>query len=258
MPKAVQASNLSKAFNPLTSLPEAISSFFRKKSPFTVVDKVNLEVEEGEIFCLLGLNGAGKTTLLKMLATLIIPSEGKALVNGFDIVKEDIQVRRSIGLSVENERSFYWRLTGRQNLDFFASLQGLSSKQARKNIGDISEVLGLSRLLDKRYAEYSKGTKQKFSIARSIIHDPAILLFDEPTKSLDVVASKNLWNFVKEKLTAKKSKTIIFATHNIAEPVYADRIGIMHNGKIKIIDKSEYKDATQDLQTAIGNLFDKL
>ncbi len=141
---AIKTSDLSKIFTP----PLKLRDFFSKdKRPERTValDSVSFGIEKGRVFGLLGLNGAGKTTLIKVLSTLILPTSGQAWVNGYDIVRDEARVRASIGLATGDERSFYWRLTGRQNLEFFASLYNLQSFQAKKKISELSEELGLNK-----------------------------------------------------------------------------------------------------------------
>lgn len=200
------------------------------------VENVSLQIERGEVFCLLGPNGAGKTTLLKMLATLILPTSGTVYINGYDIVKDEIGVKSSIGFVGGDERSFYWRLTGKQNLEFYSTFYNISSSQAKKRINELIEFLQID-FPDKSVGEYSTGMKQRLGIARALLHNPPILLMDEPTKSLDPETAQKLHFFLKEELAKKQGKTILFATHNLEEANFmATRIGKMRNGKIEKIE----------------------
>src|SRR3989338_2498774 len=143
----------------------------------TALKGINLQVKEGEIFCLLGPNGSGKTTLLKILATLILPTGGTAYINGFEIISQPMAVKASIGLVTGEERSFYWRLTGRENLEFYATLYNLRPGIAKDRINYLINLLKIESP-DRRVGEYSAGMKQRLGIARGLLHDPSVLLMD--------------------------------------------------------------------------------
>jgi ABC-2 type transport system ATP-binding protein len=219
-----------------------LTKHFKEKNGLVIkaVDNVSLIIEKGEIFGILGPNGAGKTTLLKILSTLILPTSGNAFVNGFDIKLEDIQVRSSVGFVPSDERSFYWRLTGRQNLDFFASLYNLHYRQSQKRIQELLNFFNLSNYADRMFGTYSSGIKQKFSIARALLHNPPVLLIDEPTKSMDPQSAFQLRKFIREKLSGQEHCTIVLVTHQIEEAKYlSDRIAIMHQGKFEVLQDKE-------------------
>jgi len=203
------------------------------KTVFTAVKGVDLAVERGEIFGLLGPNGAGKTTLTKMLCTLILPSSGSATVCGYDLARQQSKVKDNIALISSEERSFYWRLTGRQNLDFFAALHGLSKKRASSRIEEVLEVVDMTGAADRRFQEYSTGMKQRMGLARGLLADPKIFFMDEPTKGLDPIATWQLHEFIRNKLAAS-GKTVILATHHLAEAEQVcDRVGIMYDGEMR-------------------------
>ena len=231
---AIETVKLKKYFTSYKNLP------FRKHPPLIIkaVDEVNLAVEKTSIFCLLGPNGAGKTTLIKTLCCLIIPDGGSALINGLDVVRQEKQIKPQIGLLTSNERSFYWRLTGRQNLEFFATLYGIPSKKIKPKIDELAEILGLDEL-NRPFQEYSTGARHKLTLARSLINDPQIIFMDEPTKSLDPLAAVHLRNVIKD-LSRKYKRTIFIATHNTKEAEYlADTTAIMDKGKIKFCGVSK-------------------
>jgi len=229
---SIEIVSLKKEFYPAKSFFALLNPLYKQK-PVLALDNINLQIKSGELFGLLGPNGAGKSTLIKILSCLVLPTEGKAKVAGYDIHKDEEKVKASIGLINGDERSFYWRLTGRQNLQFFASLYNLSSDQAKTRIKELLNFLEIDDP-DKRFQEYSTGIKQRLSIARSLLHDPQVLFMDEPTKSLDPLAAQKLRKFIKEKLVCRQAKTILFSTHNLEEAVYlADRLAIMHKGRIK-------------------------
>lgn len=230
----IETKDLSKRFPQFKSYSELLLHPFQTKE-FLVLSDINLQVKKGEIFCLLGPNGAGKTTLIKVLCTLILPTSGKAFVNGYDVVKEHKSVRKTIGFIVSDERSFYWRLTGRQNLSFFSILNNLPKPAYEKRIEQILSLLQLHGFADKMFKDYSTGTKQRFAIARGLLTNPDILFMDEPTRSLDPSTANHLRKFIKEVLVEEGGKTVFLATHNTSEAEeIAHRIAIIHEGQIKL------------------------
>ncbi len=248
MPYMIEVSHLAKEFRSARS--PVLNPFFSKKKETTLaVDNISMGVRKGESFGILGENGAGKTTLIKMLCCLILPTSGSAKVGGFDILTDIEEVKATIGLVSSDERSFYWRLTGRQNLHFFSSLHNLSRVKARSRIGEIADCLEIKEL-DKRFQEYSAGMKQKLAFARAFINDPDILLIDEPTRSLDSKTAWRLREFIKEKFILRQNKTVLFATHNLDEAEYlADRLAIMNKGRIAA------SGTINELQEKAGNAF---
>jgi len=206
----------------------------RRNRNVTVLKDVNLRIKKGECFGIFGPNGSGKTTLIKILTTLVLPTEGAVYVNGYDVVSEAVNVRCSVGLVLSNQRSFYWRLTGRQNLEFFAALYKLSSEKVHKKINELAAFLEIEEYLDDIFYKYSSGIKQRFSIARSLINDPQILFLDEPAKNLDTNTAQNLRRFIKEKFVHKQGKTVLFVTHDYDEAVvFADRLAILNKGEVR-------------------------
>jgi ABC-2 type transport system ATP-binding protein len=233
MPYCIETSNLTKQYPIIKDYRDLVLHPFRKKK-ITALCNLNLQVKKGELFGLLGPNGAGKTTLIKILCTLVLPTSGRALINGYDVMTDDKKIRKVIGFVVSEERSFYWRLTGRQNLKFFATLNNITGHEAEPRIQEILELMGLQGDADRMFKDYSTGMRQKLAIARGLLADPEILFLDEPTRSLDPVASENLRKFIKETIIKKKKKTVIFSTHNLqAAQEFCDRIAIIHKGEIK-------------------------
>lgn len=230
--KAIRTINLTKKYLP----PRGLSALMMKsplKEVVTGVDNLSLEVEQGELFALVGPNGAGKTTLVKMLSTLVLPTSGQAWVNGHDLVREEGKVKGAIGFVASEERSFYWRLTGRQNLAFFAALHNFRPSEAKKRIDTIFERLGLLEAADNMFYTYSSGMKQKLAIARGLLTDPALLFLDEPTKSVDAVTARNLKNFIKQVLVEQEGRTVFFTTHRLEEvDELADRVAVMNRGRL--------------------------
>ncbi len=199
------------------------------------VDRVSLKINKGEIFGLLGPNGSGKTTFLKMLSTTLLPTSGTACIYGHDIIQEDNKVRQLVGLVTGEERSFYWRLTGRQNLTFFATLYKLRKKQIVHQVGKVLELLELTEVADIRVNEYSTGMKQKLAIARGLLSKPDIIFLDEPTKGLDPIAAQSLLSMIRERIIDYFGNTIILTTHILKEvQELCNRIAILNHGKIVI------------------------
>lgn len=201
-----------------------------KRGPIHAVADVDLEARPGEIFGLLGVNGAGKTTLLRMLSTVIRPSSGRGEVAGFDVVRKSERVRASIGfLSVST--ALYGRLSGREVLQYFGGLYGLEGARLNERIEYAWEKLRLGDFGDRLCDKLSTGQKQRISIARTILHDPPVLFFDEPTAGLDVVTSQTIMEFIEE--ARERGKTVIFSTHIMTEAErLCDRIAVIHEGRI--------------------------
>lgn len=226
---AVETSNLTKVFRPSKNI-------FSLKSPknkiITALNQVNLKIRKGEVFAVLGPNSAGKTTLIKILCSLITPTSGTAHINGYDVIKDEDKIKSLVGLVIGEERSFYWRLTGRENLEFFGVLYNLSLTQARKKTEAIMELLEIEDP-DKRFQEYSTGNKQKLALGRCLLSNSEVIFMDEPTKSLDPGVASRFRKFIKEVLVKKEGKTIFFSTHSTQEAEeLADRIAIMNKGRI--------------------------
>jgi len=235
----IETYNLSKEFTNSRKLPYFLLSPSKKPKTAPTVNNINLQIKNGELFGILGPNGAGKTTLIKMLCCLILPTGGTAKVVGYDILKDEEKVKASIGLISGDERSFYWRLTGRQNLQFFAALYNLTSNQAGTKIKELLEFFEIEEP-DKRFQEYSTGIKQKLAIAKSLLNSPKVLFMDEPTKSLDPEAAQRLRVFIKDKIAKQQNITVFFATHNLEEAEYlADRLAVMDKGKIGACGRME-------------------
>jgi ABC-2 type transport system ATP-binding protein len=201
---------------------------------FTAVDHVSLQVHPGEILALLGPNGAGKTTTVRMLASILKPSEGWARVTGFDTVRNARQVRHSVGLLTEFP-GLYLRMRADDYLAFFGELQGLSREQIRSRTGDLLSRFGLVSAARQRIAEYSKGMRQKLALIRAMLHDPAVLLLDEPTSAMDPQSAKLVRDAIQD--LRRDQRTVLVCTHNLAEAeLLADRIAIINRGRIVALD----------------------
>jgi sodium transport system ATP-binding protein len=201
------------------------------------VDGVSFECRKGEIFGLLGLNGAGKTTTLRMLSTALTPTAGTARLAGHDIREESQSVRESIGF-LSGTTSLYHRLTPRETLAFFAEFHGLSGGQRDERVNAVLQIFGISGFADVRCEKLSTGMRQRTNIARAVVHDPPILILDEPTAGLDVLAAITTLEFV-ERLRAER-KCVVFSTHIMSEAErLCDRIAIIHEGRIRDIGTLE-------------------
>jgi len=202
----------------------------RKRGEVRAVDGIYFEVKPGEIFGLLGLNGAGKTTTLRMLATILTPTAGTAKVDGYDICENPVEVRRRVGF-LSGDTGLYHRLTPRELLNYFGELYGMDRKEINDRIEELSTLLDMGGFLDVKIDKLSQGMKQKTSIARTLMHDPQVLLLDEPIKGLDVLTSLNIIEFIRN--GKRMGKTIVFSTHVMREAErLCDRIGIIYEGKI--------------------------
>ena len=201
----------------------------------TALEEVSLQVGKGEVFGLLGPNGAGKTTLLKVVSTLILPSSGSAHVNGLDVSRRPRAVRDMIGYVVSEERSFYWRLSGKRNLEFFAAMHGLYGREADGRIDEVLSLVDMTVEADKPFSNYSTGMKQRLAIARSLLHKPKLLFLDEPSRSLDPKATARLHNLIVE-LNREQNTTVFLITHDLAEAEsLCQRVGVMHEGRIQVV-----------------------
>jgi ABC-2 type transport system ATP-binding protein len=208
------------------------------KGPFIeALRGVSLEIRKGETFGILGPNGAGKTTLIKILCTLVLHDEGEVFVNGFDIQKKPDEVLRNLQAVLPESRGFNWRLTGWQNLDFYALLYGLRKDEARERIDYLLKFTGLDERADDSYQRYSTGMQRKLLLCRALLRDTPILLFDEPTAGLDPASGAEFRELLHEKLAKEESKTIVVSTHNLHEAQeMCDRIAILDRGKVTACD----------------------
>src|SRR5712692_1920327 len=206
--------------------------FKGKGSPVVALDGVSLKVGQGEIFGVLGPNGAGKTTMIRILSTLLLPTGGWAKVMGFDVKHEPEKVRRVINMASGAEKAGYDFISAKRNLWFFSQLYGIPSEIAEKRIMELSEMLGLTKYLDRKFYALSTGYRQRATIARAFINDPKVVFLDEPTIGLDVMTARNIREFLRVE-AREHGRTIMLATHNMAEvEAICDRVAIIDKGKI--------------------------
>ena len=210
----------------------------RKTKEVVAVDGISFDVNHGELFGLLGPNGAGKTTTVKMLTTLLIPTEGHASILGYDVVSGARAVRSRIGFIFGGERGLYWRLSGMDNLRYFATLYHVEADVARKRIPYLLELVGLKDRAEEKVEGYSRGMKQRLHVARTLLHDPEIMFLDEPTMGLDPVGARELRQVIRN--LQSEQKTILLTTHYMFEAdVLCDRIAVINEGKIVALDSPE-------------------
>ncbi len=202
----------------------------KKRGEIRAVDDVSFRVQPGQIYGLLGANGAGKTTTLRVLATLLQPTGGTAVIAGHDIVREPEKVRANVGFLAAST-ALYGRLTAREMIAYFGRLNRLPEAEIRVRIKRLADELDMHEFLDRRCEKFSTGMKQKTSIARTLIHDPAVMIFDEPTLGLDVMTARAIVRFVRDCRT--RGKTVIYSTHLMGEvEKLCDIVGIIHDGRL--------------------------
>lgn len=210
----IETNDLSKQFN----------------NDFWAVNGVTLSVQPGQILALLGQNGAGKTTTVRMLTALLNPTRGWARIGGYDTTKHPHKIRANVGVLTE-QHGLYMRMTGEEYLDFFGEIYGLDPKLRKSRSGYLLDYFGLTEVAYRRSGEYSKGMKQKLALARALMHDPAVLLLDEPTSAMDPESAQLVRNEISRLRSSQR--TIVICTHNLAEAeTLADRIAIIYRGKI--------------------------
>jgi ABC-2 type transport system ATP-binding protein len=229
---AIEAEALNKVFVTRTGLWRA------KKRRVVAVEEASFAVEAGELFGLLGPNGAGKTTTVKMLTTLLLPTNGTARVMGMDVQRETGEVRKRIGFAFSGSRGLYTRLTGIQNLRYFAELYSLEPEVTHKRIPELLDLVGLKGRGADRVETYSSGMAQRLHLARAMLHDPDVLFLDEPTVGIDPVGARELRKTIKSLIS--RGKTILLTTHYMAEAEeLCHRIAILKQGRIVALDTPE-------------------
>jgi sodium transport system ATP-binding protein len=222
--------------------PPTYSGWRAFLQPFTAPNSpalrgISLEVAEGEAVALLGANGAGKTTLLRVLATLLLPTHGSAQVDGYDAVTNPAAVRRRIGYHAGRDLGFYSRLTGRQNLRFFGRLNHLSDATIEERTRALGERFQMGAALDRQTRSLSSGTIQRLSLLRALLHQPKVLLLDEPTRSLDAIAALEFRRFLKTEVLAGHGTSLLFASHSLPEiELLADRVAVLQEGALIAFD----------------------
>ncbi len=233
----IETRGLAKHFEPRTPRSRPWEIVRRRQAPkpsrepIVAVRDLNLRIPAGECYGLLGPNGAGKTTTVKMISTLLEPTAGNALVCGYDTVRQGADVRGSIGVMFAGERGLYWRLTGRENLQLFGRLEYMPGSAIRERSAHLLDHLGLADRADQLVETYSTGMKQRLNLARTLLHDPPVLILDEPTAALDPAAARGTRRLLRE--LGGQGKAILLTTHSMHEAEdICDRVGIIHRGAL--------------------------
>lgn len=249
----IVAQQLGKVFHP----PGSVGDLFRGRlrgRPVQALADVSLQVASGEVVCLMGENGAGKSTLLRILSGLLTPSSGRAEVGGMDAESAGGHgdYRRQVGLVVADERSFMWPLSGRQNLQFFGALHGFSTDEASARADRLLDRVGLTSARHRRFAEYSRGMRQRLALARGLLGDPRVLLLDEPTLGLDPLGARDLRRFVREEVIRAEGRTALVASNDPAEvKMLGDRVIFLRRGRVA--GESSLADLDRDMDRHLGN-----
>jgi ABC-2 type transport system ATP-binding protein len=251
---AILTESLVKRYPVFRGFRDLVRRPFEKRTT-TALDGLDICVERGRVFCLLGPNGAGKTTLIKILATLVLPDGGRASVDGYDVDRHPGPVKSAVGLAINDERSFYWRLTGRQNLEFFGALYGLNGQAGNRRIDDVLRLTRLEAAAGLRFNAYSTGMRQMLAFARALLADAAILLVDEPTRSLDPQAADRIGSFLRGELVEGRGKTVFWATHDLAEAAtFAHEIAVIDRGRIRL--QGTLESLTGDGRTSLRQVYE--
>jgi ABC-type multidrug transport system ATPase subunit len=229
---AISVDSLEKSFPPALGGWRAITQPFATPS-LTALKGISLNVGAGEAVALLGTNGAGKSTLLRILATLLLPTRGNAFVGGFDVAKDPAAVRRQLGYHAGSDLGFYARLSGKENLRFFGRLNHLPDSFLRSRIPYLADQFALANSLGSQVRTLSSGTIQRLSLVRALLHEPKVLLLDEPTRSLDALAAADFRSFLKAEVLRRQGTALLFASHTLPEiELLADRVAILKEGEL--------------------------
>lgn len=233
MPSIVEAADLKKYFAVDRSLYEQVLAPFAPKKVVRALEGVTFDIGSGEILGIVGPNGAGKTTLLRILANLLEADRGRVKLCGQEL-NNKCHVRAHIGYVSCDERSFFWRLSGKQNLEFFAGLYGLGQQLARKRIAQLLDKFGLEEKAAELFRDYSTGTRKKFALARALIHQPRVLLLDEVTNSLDVPSAQSVKALVREYASVQPGRAAVWSTHRFEEiGEICDKVLVISEGRMK-------------------------
>ncbi len=231
---AIEVQDLKKEF----AIKKKNVSFWKRRKEnksFVAVNDISFNVNKGEIFGFLGPNGAGKTTTIKMISTLLRPTCGKILINGLDVQKNSMEILKNLGTVLAGERSIYWKLTGRENLKYFAAMNGITGKKAKEKIDYLLKRFSLDKRADETVEKYSTGMKQRIALAKALVADPPIVILDEPTSGLDPQSARNLREIILE--FKEEGRTILLTTHYMEEAdQLSDRIAIIDHGEIIALD----------------------
>jgi ABC-2 type transport system ATP-binding protein len=245
MPNAVVLAGLTKSFPGQRGWRAVVTR--KRQQPVRALTDVSCEIRAGEFFGLLGENGAGKTTLFKILATLVLPDAGTAMVLGHDVARSPERVRRLLAPVIADERSLNWRLSGRENMRLFAALHDLRGAAAANRIDELLSLVNLAEAAERLVTGYSSGMKQRLLVARTLLARPSVLLLDEPTRSLDPISARAFRRFLREDVALAQGCTVLLATHNAEEAFdLCDRVGVLDRGRLIAVGP------TADLARQVG------
>lgn len=233
---AIAVEKLEKYFPPSRPGWRALAQPFARPT-LCALAGISFSVESAEAVALIGANGAGKSTLLRILATLLLPTRGRAEIAGADVSREAARARSRFGYYTGGDEGFYSRLTGRENIRLFAAMNNLSHSETVRRISEIAELLALGEFLDRQVRTCSTGMIHRLGLARALLHGPRILLFDEPTRSLDPLAASDFRAFLKREIIGRLGTTLLFASHTLAEvEELATRVAILDQGLLRAFD----------------------
>lgn len=233
----ISASNVTMEFPIAKRYREMLLHPFRPRRTCTALSGVTLEIEQGDRIAVLGPNGAGKTTLLKLIGGLLLPTEGDIVVNGFSTLQHNSAIRKSVGFVLNEERSFFWRLSAAQNLEFFGALDNLWGDDLQNRINGLLSLVGLEDAADKPIAAFSSGMKQRLALARGLIAEPEVLILDEPTRALDPLACDEFLELIMSRIHGDSRKTLLIATHRLEEAVkLCNKVLVIDRGHLKAFD----------------------
>jgi ABC-2 type transport system ATP-binding protein len=242
----IEADQLTKTFPTAAGIVPWVRNLGRVERR-TALEGVSFGVRRGELFGFLGTNGAGKSTILRVLSGLILPDGGSLRIGGIDALTSPLALRRMVNLCCTDERSFYYRLSARLNLEYFGALAGLGGKQLRERIAEVARAVDLEGDLDLRFDAFSSGMKQRLGIARALLGDPEVLIFDEPTRAVDPAHTASIRAFIRDELVGRRGKTVLLAT-NVLEEAWelCDRIAVLRGGRIAALAPPGELDARPD------------
>ena len=233
----ISVADVTMSFPIVKRYREMLSHPLQPRRMHTALSSVSIEIQEGDRIAVMGPNGAGKTTLLKLIGGLIIPTKGDIVVNGFSTVDHSAAARKSVGFVLNEERSFFWRLTGAQNLDFFGALDNLGGTDLRNRIQELISLVGLEEAAERVVEGYSSGMKQRLALARGLITEPRVLILDEPTRALDPIAADEMIDLILSRIYSDSRKTLLIATHRMDEALkLCNKVLVIDKGHIQAFD----------------------
>jgi ABC-2 type transport system ATP-binding protein len=254
----IEVENLSVRFPDYRGHRWILSGKREESRQNSVLERINMQIRRNELVVFMGHNGAGKTTLLKTIGGLFHPCEGRVLVNGINTTRKNIRSAARLGYAFADERSFYWRLSARENLEFFGALDEIPGKELKRRISGILEDVGLGRYTDRLVSRYSTGMRQRLSLARALLSRPEVLILDEPTKALDPIAASEMRMLIKHVHGRIGGMTLLMASHDFEEAgILGGRVIFLGGGKVLgYYEKDESKNSGMDLEQSYQSYFD--